>query len=106
VAANAITSTFYISAVVGMYDPVNSALDARHQFNVSLGKGSAASETEIFQGAAVFYKDTAAGYVPHLYMVIPEPIEVAANTRIGVRVACSEAAARTTGGWKLQYSMV
>lgn len=106
VPASTITATFWISAVSALYDPVNAALDVRHQFNLSLATGAASSEVEFWQGTSVYYKDTAVGVSSIFYAVLPEPKEIAANTRISVRAACSEAAARTLGGVKIQYQLV
>ncbi len=105
VPASTITATHYISAVSGLYDPEGAALDERHQFNVSLGTGGAGSEVEIWQGSGVYFKDSAHGAAAIFYAVLPEPKQVAANARIAVRVACSEARAAVTGGWKLQYQV-
>lgn len=104
VPASTITTTFAIEGITFMNSPLETATAAAYSTLISIGKGAASSETEIIQIPMSWRWMTAAGYPNMTDIDLPEGIEVAANTRIAVRVASNEAAARTFGGFKIKYS--
>lgn len=105
VPANTITSTFYISALTASHTS-NVTIDTRLYLNFSLGKGTAGSETEIIQFTSTLYVDTNSSYWDSLFYVLPEAVEVAANTRIAGRVTRAEAVAETYSNVKILYQAV
>ena len=107
VPASTITSTFYISGLTWMWHTPVAAVDTTYEWIIELATGAAASEVLIMQIPASVRGDTLVGYVPSNNYVFPEPKEVAANTRISVRVAYSLATtSNTLTGIKIQYQMV
>lgn len=106
VPVDTITSTFYIVGATFSL-AANPTVDIRLAMNLSLGKGAAASETEIVQFSAAYFHDSNGhSGVDNFFMDLPEPVEVAANTRIAGRVAHSEAIARVYSHVKIMYEIV
>jgi hypothetical protein len=106
VPASAITSTFYIAGLTWAWHTPLAATDTTYQWIIELATGSAASEVLIIQVPCSVRNDTAVGFTPSNYVVFPEPKEVAANTRISVRVAYSLATtSNTLSGIKILYQM-
>ena len=104
VPASTITSTFYISGLTWSWHTPLAATDTTYEWLIELGTGGSGSETVIIQVPASVRNDTAVGFVPTNFVTFPEPKEVAANTRISVRVAYSLATtSNTLTGIKIQY---
>lgn len=106
VPVNTITSTYYIAGLTWCWHTPLAAVDTTYEWIIELATGSAASEVLIIQVPASVRMDTAVGYVPSMTVIFPEPKEVAANTRISVRVAYSLATtSNTLTGIKILYKM-
>jgi len=100
---NTITSTFYIAGITLMYSN-NAAVDTSHQVELDIATGAASSETVIMTIPFVFRIDSAVGHHPVIFIPIAEPREVAANTRLSVRVRQSLATTTVTyNGIKILY---
>lgn len=107
VPANGITSTFYIAGLTWMWHTPLAAADTTYQWIIELATGTAENEVLIIQVPASVRGDTLVGYAPSNIVIFPEPKEVAANTRISVRVAYSLATtSNTLTGIKIMYQMV
>ena len=106
VPASTITSTFYIAGLTWCWHTPLAAVDTTYEWIIELATGAAASETLIIQVPASVRMDTAVGYPSSNMVIFPEPKEVAANTRISVRVAYSLATtSNTLTGIKILYQM-
>lgn len=106
VPASTITSTFYIAGLTWAWHTPVAAVDTTYEWIIELATGAAASEVMIIQVPASIRCDTLVGYVPSNCVIFPEPKEVAANTRISVRVAYSLATtSNTLSGIKILYKM-
>jgi hypothetical protein len=105
VPANTITSTFYIAGVTWCWWTPLAAADTTYEIELALGIGSAGSETEIITIPASVRADTLAGHVPTNIVMLPEPREVAANTRVAVRLRYGVAASVTVTGIKIIYQI-
>lgn len=106
VPASTITSTFYIAGLTWAWHTPLAAVDTTYSWIIELATGAAASEVMIIQVPANVRNDTAVGFAPSAYVFFPEPKEVAANTRISVRVAYSLATtSNTLSGIKILYQM-
>lgn len=106
VPASTITSTFYIAGLTWMWHSPLAATDTTYEWIIELATGSAASEVLIIQVPCSVRSDTAVGHMPSNFVVFPEPKEVAANTRISVRVAYSLATtSNTLSGIKILYQI-
>lgn len=104
VPASTITATFYIAGLVWAWHTPLAAVDTTYSWLIELGTGAAASETTIIQVPANVRNDTAVGFAPSAQVIFPEPKEVAANTRVSVRVAYSLATtSNTLSGIKILY---
>jgi len=103
VPVSTISSTFYIAGVTLMYSN-NAAVDVSHEVELDIATGSAASEVVILTIPFVFRIDSAVGHQPVIFIPIAEPREVAANTRLSVRVRQSLATTSVTyNGIKIFY---
>ena len=103
VPVSTITSTFYIAGVTLMYSN-NASVDVSHEVELDIATGSAASEVVILTIPFVFRIDSAVGHQPVIFIPIAEPREVAANTRLSVRVRQSLATTSVTyNGIKIFY---
>jgi len=105
VPANTITSTFYIAGVTWMWWTPLAAADTTYEIELVLGIGSAGSETEIIVIPASVRADTLAGHLPTNVVILPEPKEVAANTRVAVKLRYGVAASVTVTGIKILYQI-
>lgn len=106
VPVNTITSTFYIAGLTWCWHTPAAAADVTYQALLEIATGAAASEVLAVQIPGSYRGDTLVGYVPSNMVILPEPKEVAANTRLSVRVAQSLATtSQTYRGIKLLYSM-
>lgn len=106
VPASTITSTFYLAGLTWAWHTPVAAADTTYEWIIELATGSAASEVLIVQVPASIRSDTLVGYVPSNYVIFPEPKQIAANTRISVRVAYSLATtSNTLSGIKILYQM-
>lgn len=103
VPASTITSTFYIAGITLMYSN-NAAVDTSHEVEIDIATGAASSEVVIATIPFVFRMDTAEGHHPVIFIPLSEPREVAANTRLSVRVRQSLATTTVTyDGIKIMY---
>lgn len=106
VPANAITSTFYLAGLTWCWHTPVAAADTTYEWIIELATGASGSETMIAQIPCSIRGDTLVGYVPSNFIIFPEPKEVAANTRISVRVAYSLATtSNTLTGIKILYQI-
>jgi hypothetical protein len=103
VPVNTITSNFYIAGVTLMYSN-NASVDVSHEVELDIATGSSGSESVIMTIPFVFRIDSAVGHQPVIFIPISEPREVAANTRLSVRVRQSLATTVVTyNGIKIMY---
>jgi hypothetical protein len=106
VPVNIITSTFYLAGLTWCWHTPVAATDVTYQWIIELATGLAGSEVLIAQIPCSIRGDTLVGYVPSNFVVLPEPKQVAANTRISVRVAYSLATiSNTLTGIKILYQI-
>ena len=106
VPANAITSAFNIAGLTWAWHTPIAAADTTYEWIIELGTGASTAETTIIQIPASVRGDTLVGYVPTNVVILPEPREIAANTRISVRVAYSLATtSNTLTGIKILYQI-
>lgn len=106
VPASTITDAFNIAGVTWMWWTPLAAVDTTYEIELCLGTGAAASEVEKIVIPASVRMDTAVGYVPSNFVVLPEPFEVAANTRVATRLRYGTAAAVTVTGIKILYQII
>jgi hypothetical protein len=103
VPVNTITSTFYICGLTVMYTN-NAAADTSVGVEIDIATGSGGAEVVIATIPFVFRIDSALGYHPVIFLQLPEPKQVAANTRLSVRVRQSLATTTVTyNGIKILY---
>jgi len=103
VPVNTITSTFYIAGITLQYSN-NASVDVSHEVELDIATGAASSEVVIMTIPFVFRIDSAVGHQPVIFIPISEPREVAANTRLSVRVRQSLATTTITyNGIKILY---
>jgi len=103
VPVSTITSTFYIAGITLMY-PNTAAVDTTHEFEIDIATGSAASEVVIMTIPLSYRIDSAVGHHATIFVPFPEPREVAANTRLSVRVRQALATTSITySGIKIMY---
>lgn len=104
VAANAIAATYYIAGFTWCWHTPPAAVDTTYEVLFEIATGLAAAEVLIIQVPASFRGDTLVGYVPSNFVVFPEPKQIAANTRLSVRLAQSLATTvYTYSGIKIMY---
>jgi hypothetical protein len=104
VPVNTITATYYIAGLTWMWHTPLAAVDTTYEWIIELATGAAASEVLIIQVPCSVRNDTAVGHMPSNMVIFPEPKEVAANTRISVRVAYSLlTTSNTLSGIKILY---
>lgn len=106
IAANAITTTFYIAGVTWMWWTPLAAVDTTYEIELALGVGGAGAEVEKIVIPSSVRNDTAVGMMPSNFVMLPEPHQVAANSRVAVRVRYGTAAAVTLTGIKVWYQTV
>ena len=103
VPVNTITSTFYIAGITLMYSN-NPSVDTTHEVEIDIATGGSGSESVIITVPFSFRIDSAVGHQPVIFIPLPEPREVAANTRLSVRVRQSLATTTVTyNGIKILY---
>lgn len=106
VPANAITSTFYLAGLTWCWHTPIAAADTTYQWIIELAIGASGAETLAVQIPCSIRADTAVGYVPSNLVILPEPKQIEANTRISVRVAYSLATtSNTLSGIKILYQI-
>ena len=106
VPVNTITATFYLAGFTWAWHTPIAAADTTYQWIIELAIGNAGSEVLVVQIPCSVRGDTLVGYVPSNYVVFPEPKEIAANSRISVRVAYSLATtSNTLTGIKILYQL-
>lgn len=104
VPANAINVTYYLAGLTWCWHTPIAAADTTYQWIIELATGGTGSEVLAVQIPCSVRADTAVGYVPSNVVMLPEPKEIAANTRISVRVAYSLATtSNTLSGIKIIY---
>jgi len=103
VPVDTITSTFHIAGITLMYSN-NASVDVSHEVELDIATGATSSEVVIMTIPFVFRIDSAVGHHPVIFIPISEPREVAANTRLSVRVRQSLATTTVTyNGIKILY---
>lgn len=106
VPVSTITSTFYVVGLCWQHSSPLAAVDTTYEVMIELATGSTSSEVLICQFPGTIRSDTAVGHLPSHLVILPEPKEVAANTRLSFRVAQSLATTvYTYNGVKLLYQM-
>lgn len=106
VPVNTITSTFYIAGLTWAWHTPLAAVDTTYEWIIEIATGDAASEVLAVQIPSSVRNDTAVGFPSSNMVILPEPKEIAANTRLSVRVAYSLATtSNTLSGIKILYQM-
>ena len=103
VPVNTITATFYIAGLTWMWWTPPVAADTTYEIVLGLGTGGAGAEVEKIQVPASMRGDTLAGYMPSNIVIFPEPMQVAANTRVAVKLYYGVAASVTVSAIKILY---
>lgn len=103
VPVSTITSIFYIAGLTVMYSN-NASVDVSHEVEIDIATGTGGSESVIMTIPFVFRIDSAVGHQPVIFIPIVEPKEVAANTRLSIRIRQSLATTAVTyNGIKIFY---
>lgn len=103
VPVSTITATYYVAALV-FQPPAATTTALTNEFLIELATGAAASEVLVLQVPFTVRNVTAAGYIPPAWISLPEPKQIAANTRLSMRFAYSVATtAVTINGFKVLY---
>lgn len=106
VPANAITSAFQLAGLTWCWHTPLAAVDVTYEWIIEIATGAGGSEVLIAQIPASVRMDTGVGYVPSNMVIFPEPKQIAANTRLSVRVAYSLATtSNTLTGIKILYKL-
>lgn len=106
VPVNTITAIYYLAGLTWMWHTPIAAADTTYEWIIEIATGAAASEVLIAQIPCSVRGDTLVGYVPSNMVIFPEPKQIAANTRLSVRVAYSLATtSNTLTGIKALYQM-
>ena len=106
VPASTITSTFYIAGLTWSWHTPQAVADTTYEWLIDLASGSGGAEVLVAQFPGSVRADTVAGYPTTMFVVLPEPKQIAANTRLSLRVAYSLATtSNTLTGMKLWYQM-
>jgi hypothetical protein len=103
VPASTIAATFYIAGVTWMWWTPLAAVDTTYEVTIEIATGGAGAETMQIQIPASVRMDTAVGYVPSQMVILPEPVQVAANTRVAVRINYGVSASVTVTAIKILY---
>jgi hypothetical protein len=107
VPASTITATYYIAGFTWCWPTPAAAADVTYEVLIEIATGAAASEVLAIQIPCSWRSDTLVGYVPSNFYALPEPKQIAANTRLSVRVAQSLATTvNTYTGIKILYQTV
>lgn len=103
VPVNTITSIFYICGVTLMY-PNNATVDVTQEVELDIATGSGGAESVILTIPFSYRIDSAVGHQAIIWIPVVNPREVAANTRLSVRVRQSLATTSVTfNGIKIFY---
>lgn len=106
VPVSTITGIFYLAGITWAWHTPVALPDITYEWIIEIATGAAASEVLIAQIPCSIRGDTLVGYVPSNIVILPEPKEVAANTRLSVRVAYSLATtSNTLSGIKILYQI-
>lgn len=106
VPVNTITSDFTIAGFTFVWHTPAASADVTYEAIFEIATGATSSEVLAVQIPASIRADTVAGYTPSQFIVLPEPKEIAANTRLSVRVAQSLATtSQTYTAIKILYQM-
>jgi hypothetical protein len=106
VPVSTITSTFYIAGLTWCWHTPLAAVDTTYEVLIEVATGLATAEVLACQFMGSCRSDTAVGHIPSFMVVLPEPKEIAANTRLSVRVAQSLlTTVNTYSGIKLLYQL-
>lgn len=104
VPVSTITATFYLSGFTWCWHTPPALADTTYEVLFEIASGLAGSEVLVAQIPGSYRGDTLVGYVPSNFVVLPEPKQIAANTRLSVRVAQSLATTvYTYSGIKIGY---
>lgn len=102
VPVSTIAVDFVITHFIALEDPV-AAVDARHQVVFQIGTGTAGSEVVRASIPVTYLIDSAVGHLAPWIFPLAIPRQIAANSRVAIRVTDSIAAIRTYGGCKIVY---
>lgn len=103
VPVSTITSIFYIAGITLMY-PNTAAVDVTQEVELDIATGAAASEVVIITLPFSYRIDSSVGHHATIWVPLAEPREVAANTRLSLRVRQSLATTSITfNGIKIMY---
>lgn len=103
VPVNTITATFYIAGL-SLMPPAATATATTNEYLLEVATGLSGAEVLAVQVPFTVRNVTAAGYIPAVFIIFPEPKQVAANTRLSVRFAYSVATTSSTiTGIKVLY---
>lgn len=106
VPVNTITSTYYIAGFTWCWHTPLAAADTTYQVIFEIATGAASSEVLAVQIPGSVRADTLVGHMPSNIVILPEPKQIAANTRLSVRVAQSLATtSQTYTAIKILYQM-
>lgn len=105
VPASTITSTFYIAGFTWGWVSAATTVTT-FEFIFEIGTGAAASEVTIIQLPSSLRNQSNVGYLPSNFITLPEPVQVAANTRIAVRLANSSISIVALPAIKILYQIV
>jgi hypothetical protein len=104
VVASTITATFFLAGLTWCWHTPLAAADTTYEWIIEIATGGSGAEVLIAQIPCSIRGDTLVGYVPSNMNIFPEPIQIAANTRLSVRVAYSLATtSNTLTGIKILY---
>jgi len=104
VPVNTITATYYIAGFTWMWHTPMAAVDTTYEVLFEIATGATSSEVLIIQVPCSVRNDTAVGVMPSNFVPFVEPKQVAANTRLSLRVAQSLATtSQTYTGCKILY---
>lgn len=105
VPASTITATFYIAAVI-FQPPAATTAATLYEYEIDIATGAAASEVVAMTVAFTIKNVTAAGYIPPMWLDLPEPKQISANARISARVRYNTATTvMTIAGFKIMYQI-
>lgn len=78
------------------------SVDTTEEVILEIGTGAVGAETTKLQFPYSFRSDTAVGFYRPWHFFLPEPLTVAANTRVAVRFADTSTSARTYNGVRIR----
>jgi hypothetical protein len=105
VPVNTIASTYYIHGITLIHTNNAVTADTSMGVEVDIATGAGGAEVVIITFPYVYRIDSAVAHYPVIYLTLPVPKQVAANTRLSVRVRQSLATTSVTYEQiKLMYS--